>query len=53
VDRITIKPYGKQKKVSKDDVIGKQKPLEDASRVQEMSSSALGHEAKEVKIHQI
>ena len=53
MDRITIKPYGKEKKVFKDGAIGKKNTLGDASGGHKISTSTLGYDEKEVRIHQI
>ena len=53
MDRITIKPYGKEKKAFKNEVNVKKKMLGDAGGVHKISTSTLGYDEKDFKIHQV
>ena len=53
MDKITIKPYEKEKKAVEEDVIVKEQTLKDAVRAHRISTSTLGCDEKDNKTCQM
>lgn len=53
MDKITIKPYEKEKKAVKEDIVVKEQTLKDAVGAHKTSTSTLGCDEKDAKTRQI